>query len=65
MTDISIKSEWILWYHSISDSNWEKESYSKLCNIKNLYDYKVIEETFKQNHYQNGMFFFNEKRNIS
>ena len=61
MTDISIKSEWILWYHSISDSNWEKESYSKLCNIKNLYDYKVIEETFKQNHYQNGMFFLMKK----
>ena len=50
-------SEWDLWYHSISDANWDKKSYNKLYNIKDLYGFKVIQESFKQNHYQNGMFF--------
>tara|TARA_Y100000996_G_scaffold407920_1_gene386160 strand:+ start:323 stop:823 length:501 start_codon:yes stop_codon:yes gene_type:complete len=57
MENTSIKSGWELWYHSISDSKWDKKSYSKLYSIKSLYDVKLIKDTFKQNHYQNGMFF--------
>ena len=52
-----LKNNWNLWYHSLKDNNWDKKSYSKLITIRNLFDYKLIEEEFKQNHYQNGMFF--------
>ena len=57
MEDTSIKSGWNLWYHSISDSNWNKQSYQELYRIETLCDIKLIKDTFKQNHYQNGMFF--------
>lgn len=57
MENTSIKSGWRLWYHSISDSKWDKLSYSKLYDIQNLCDLKLITDIFKQNHYQNGMFF--------
>ncbi|MBE18272.1 MAG: hypothetical protein CMH79_05875 [Nitrospinae bacterium] len=49
--------EWDLWFHSINNNKWDKGSYKKIHTIKNLYDYKIITEIFKQNHYQNGMFF--------
>ena len=55
--DLPIKSTWKLWYHSITDNNWTKKSYNKLFDIRDLCDYKLISDTFKQNHYQNGMFF--------
>ena len=56
-----IKEEWILWYHSINDNNWDKNSYQKIHEIKNLYDYQYIHDIFKQDHYQNGMFFCMKK----
>ena len=37
-----IKEEWILWYHSINDNNWNKNSYQKIHEIKDLYDYQYI-----------------------
>ena len=52
-----IKEEWILWYHSINDNQWGKGSYQKIHEINNLYDYQYIHDIFKQDHYQNGMFF--------
>ena len=52
-----LNNNWNLWYHSLKDNNWDKKSYSKLITIRNLFDYKLIEDEFKQNHYQNGMFF--------
>jgi len=53
----NLENNWCLWYHSIKDNNWEKNSYQKLLTLRNLFDYKLIEATFEQNHYQNGMFF--------
>ena len=57
MDQYNTNNNWSLWYHSIKDNNWDKKSYSKLITIRNLFDYKLIEDEFKQNHYQNGMFF--------
>lgn len=54
----SLKNNWSLWYHSIKDDNWDKKSYQKLLIFRNLYDYKLITNSFEQNYYQNGMFFF-------
>ena len=52
-----INNKWVLWYHSINDTNWGKGSYQNIFAINNLYDYQYILDTFKQDHYQNGMFF--------
>ena len=54
---------WDLWYHSITDNNWGKSSYKKLSSLSNLFDYKYFEEIFRQDHFQNGMFFY-MKENI-
>jgi len=50
-------NEWNLWFHSINNNNWENSSYRKLITIRNLLDYKMIIDIFKQKHYQDGMFF--------
>tara|TARA_B100000686_G_scaffold355024_2_gene469177 strand:+ start:230 stop:706 length:477 start_codon:yes stop_codon:yes gene_type:complete len=52
-----IKDKWVLWYHSINDTNWGKNSYQKIYMINDLYDYQFIQDIFRQDHYQNGMFF--------
>ena len=52
-----LKNNWAIWFHSIKNEKWDKKSYQKILILRNLYDYKIIEESFKQNHYQNGMFF--------
>ena len=52
-----INDKWDIWYHSITDNNWSKDSYKKIFTIENLLDYKYITDTYQQNHYQNGMFF--------
>ena len=57
MEKYNIKNEWDLWFHSIKDTRWGKSSYNKIYTIKNYLDFKVLDDVFKQNHYQNGMFF--------
>ena len=56
-----INDKWDIWYHSITDNNWSKNSYEKIFTIENLLDYKYITDTYQQNHYQNGMFFCMKK----
>ena len=57
MECVDLKNEWKLWFHSINDNNWNKSSYKQLFSLKDLYDTNLIMNIFKQNHYQNGMFF--------
>lgn len=57
MEKYNIKNEWDLWFHSIKDTKWGKSSYNNIYTIKNYLDFKVLDDVFKQNHYQNGMFF--------
>jgi|TARA_B110000967_G_C18876893_1_gene558831 hypothetical protein len=61
MDCVDLKDEWALWFHSINDNKWGKPSYQILFNLANLYDTNLILDTFKQNHYQNGMFFVMKK----
>ena len=52
-----LEQKWKLWYHSINDNNWKKNSYRKIYELSNIYDFQYIKDIFKQDHYQNGMFF--------
>ena len=61
MSSFKLNEDWDLWYHSLKDQNWGKNSYQKLLCLKSLFDYKLIVDKFKQNHYQNGMFFCMKK----
>ena len=61
MECLDIKDEWVLWFHSINDSKWDKSSYKELFKLKDLCDVYVVIDVFKQNHYQNGMFFLMKK----
>ena len=53
----AISEKWILWYHSINDHRWGKDTYKKIYTISTLYDYQYVYDICKQDHYQNGMFF--------
>ena len=57
MNTYVLKNKWTLWYHSINNKNWDNNSYVKVIEIKTLLDYKLLDNIFKINHLQNGMFF--------
>ena len=61
MECVDLKNEWTLWFHSINENKCDKSSYKKLFSLKDLYDVFITLEIFKQNHYQNGMFFIMKK----
>ena len=57
MDKYSLNTKWILWYHSINDTQWNKQSYKNLFKISNLYELKIMNDNLLKNHLQNGMFF--------
>ena len=57
MEKYKINSKWCMWYHSIKDDKWTKDSYKKIINISNLLDYYFLQKNFEKQHLQNGMFF--------
>ena len=52
-----LNTSWCLWYHSIDDTSWDKKSYQLIFTIKDLYDLKLMNNSLKSHHLQNGMFF--------
>ena len=57
MNDYKLKNKWTLWYHSINNKEWTNDSYVKFIELRTLLDYKLLENIFRINHLQNGMFF--------
>ena len=57
MSNYQLNTNWCLWYHSINDTNWKKNSYQNLYTIQNLYDLKILNDTIQKIHLQNSMFF--------
>ena len=53
MVKYNINSEWNLWYHSITDDNWKRDSYKKIITIKNLFDYYFCKTNYERQHLQN------------
>ena len=58
---VKLDNPWILWSHSINDNNWGKNSYKKLYEINNLYDYNILKDTINTNNLQNTMLFLMRK----
>jgi hypothetical protein len=57
MDEYTLKNKWVLWFHSLKNSNWDNKSYIKVIEIKTLLDYKLLYDVLRINHLQNGMFF--------
>lgn len=51
------KYSWKLWYHSVADNTWTKDSYKEIFIINNLGDYEILKESIKKSHLQNCMLF--------
>tara|TARA_B100001094_G_scaffold277267_1_gene286005 strand:- start:558 stop:1055 length:498 start_codon:yes stop_codon:yes gene_type:complete len=52
-----LNTKWILWCHSLTNNNWDLESYNKIYELENIYDFKSINELINLNDYYNSMFF--------
>ena len=61
MSDIiekyQLNSNWILWCHSLTNNNWDLDSYNKIYKLENIYDYKGLIDSIKLDDYYNSMFF--------
>ena len=52
-----LNSTWSLWFHSVTDTSWNKSSYKELYSVSTLYELKTIHDVIQKHHLQNGMFF--------
>ena len=57
MNQYPLNTPWCLWFHSINDTQWNKQSYKSIYTIKNLYDLHGLHEILQKIHLQNGMYF--------
>jgi len=57
MNQHPLNTPWSLWYHSINDTKWNKQSYKSIYTVKDLYDLQGLHEVIQKIHLQNGMFF--------
>jgi len=55
---IQINNSWSLWIHELNNKNWDKNSYNKIFDCENLYDYNILKNTIKTQNLQNCMYFF-------
>ena len=44
MSEYLFKNKWTLWFHSITNKNWDNKSYIKVLELKTLFDYKLLKE---------------------
>ena len=52
-----LNNKWILWCHSVTNNKWDLDSYNKIYELNNLYDYKTYIDSITLNDYHNSMFF--------
>ena len=45
-----LEQKWILWYHSINDNNWGKNSYQKIYELNTIYDFQYIKDIFMKDY---------------
>lgn len=54
-----LHTPWVLWYHSIDDTNWTKDTYTKVAEIETVEDFLGVFRKFET--FTKGMFFFMRK----
>ena len=57
MDKYKLHTPWSLWIHSIHNKKWDINSYSKLFEIKNLFDFIYLESKLNMTYYENNMIF--------
>ena len=50
-----LEKPWVLWFHNVNDSNWEQDSYEKLCEVQSIKDFWELFNTISN--INAGMFF--------
>ena len=50
---------WTLWYHSIEESNWTKDTYTKVVDIYSVEEFIKVFQQFSS--FTKGMFFLMRK----
>jgi len=59
MAEYELSDTWYVWFHHINDTNWNEDSYTKVCSLKTLEDYYKLVNTI--DNYTSGMFFIMKK----
>lgn len=54
-----LNDTWVLWYHSLSDKEWTKDTYTKITEINSLEKFFMTYNSFKT--FNKGMFFLMRK----
>lgn len=52
-----LNTKWVLWCHSLTNNNWDCDSYNKIFEIDNLYNYYSFYKNININNYFDSMFF--------
>ena len=50
---------WVLWYHSLDEKEWTKDTYTKICELKSLKEFFATYNSFSS--FMKGMFFLMRK----
>lgn len=61
--NISLNDTYTLWYHGLTDKNWDISSYKKMCTIKNVSEFWRMLNNFDKIGYRNRHLFL-MKNNI-
>ena len=54
-----LNTPWVLWYHSLDEPHWTKDTYTKVAEIKTVEDFIGVFNNFPS--FIKGMFFFMRK----
>ena len=44
---IEINNSWSLWIHELNNKNWDNQSYKKIFDCENLYDYNILYDNYR------------------
>ena len=54
-----LNTKWVLWYHSLEESNWTKDTYTKVVEIETIEEFIGAYNNFES--FTKGMFFLMRK----
>ena len=54
-----LHTQWVLWFHSLDDTNWTKDTYTKVAEINSIEEFLGVYQDFDT--FSKGMFFLMRK----